>query len=244
MNPIRIEILKNTGDNQYNDVIYLKTITSNVLSKSNITLEEELFNIKSIMNNSSILSTTNYIVTVDNVIELTINNPNYVKLDSELEVYYNGLLLIENYHYSILGTDKIKLLDFTASVNDEFVFKVYNKNKPNIDLSYKSLPQESQEAIEQLTKSINNYVYTVNDFKKTLVTQLNNIKVSVSIEDSFDTIAEKIDENLNKKNSFPTDLGVLIGKPYYQYDVFFSLGSLYGEKNTVSYHDNDLGNLF
>lgn len=238
-----IEIRLRTGNNQYNDLALITTSIDNIINNYGSTLNDDLLIIKEIIENAKTVSSTSYIVSSNNVSQIAINNPNYIYLESELEVFYNGLLLINNYHYSILD-NKVNLLDFTASKNDEFVFKVYNNFKLNLDLSFLNLPNTEKEALNKLNESFNLYVTYVNKFKEKLKIALNNLDIVVYADDSLDTYADLITKNLKDKYVLPFDLGSIIGDSYFSpHNLSFDFGHLEGVENSFPYFGRDLGGI-
>lgn len=238
-----IEIRLRTGNNQYNDLALITTSIDNIINNYGSTLNDDLLIIKEIIENAKTVSSTSYIENTDNISQIDINNPNYVYLESELEVFYNGLLLIKDYHYSIVD-NKINLLDFTASKNDEFVFKVYNNFKLDLDLSFLDLPNTEKEALNKLNESFNLYVTYVNKFKEKLKIALNNLDIVVHSDDSLDTYANLITKNLKDKYVLPFDLGSLIGNNYFApHNISFDFGHLEGVENSFHYFKKDLGSI-
>lgn len=241
----RVEILKNTGNNQYEKALYPLSVTSNVLSENGLNLEDELNILKTMLDNSSITSSKSYINKEDNVSEIEVKNPNYTYLDSVLEIYYNGLILIEGYHYELKSDGKVRFIDFKLGVNDELIFKVYNNLRPNLNFKYTNLPTNQQEAMDDIIKSLNDYINLINGFKEEVVSSLNNAGIDATINDSYKELATTIRANLNKTiNVLPTVFGDLFSNPYFKIDISFNLGGLFGVKSNTVYFNNNLGNLF
>lgn len=238
-----IEVRFRTGDKQYNDLALFVTSMDNVKNfNTNTTLTEEMLIIKEIVENAKTVSASNYTVQEDGLTQITVNNPNYINLESELEVYCNGILLLEEHEYSVLG-NKINLINFPVYTDDTFTFKVYNNFKLDIDMSFLELPSEQQAAISELNNTFNSYVSLINEFKSEIKTYLSAIDIEVSFDDSLDTYAQAIKENLKEKFVMPKDFGSLIGFSYFKHNISFSLGGLEGVKSDIIYIGNDLGSI-
>lgn len=238
-----IEVRIRTGDKQYNDLALFVTSMSNVRDfNTNTTLAEEMLIIKEIVENAKTVTATNYTVTENGLTELTINNPNYINLESELEVFCNGKLLLKEHEYNIVG-NKISLINFPIYNDDKFTFKVYNNFKLDVDMSFLELPSEEQAAISELNNAFNNYVSLINEFKSKIKTYLSAIDVEVSIDDSLEAYANIIRENLKTKFVMPKDFGSLIGFPYFKHNISFSMGGLEGVRSDIIYIGYDLGSI-
>lgn len=238
-----IEVRIRTGDKQYNDLALFVTSMSNIRDfKTNTTLAEEMLIIKEIVENAKTVTATNYTVIEDGLTELTINNPNYINLESELEVFCNGMLLLNEHEYNIVG-NKISLINFPIHIDDKFTFKVYNNFKLDIDMSFLELPTEEQTSISELNNAFNNYVSLINEFKLKIKTYLSAIDIEVSVDDSLETYANLIHENLKTKFVIPKDFGSLIGFPHFKYNISFSMGGLEGVRSDIIYIGYDLGSI-
>lgn len=246
MNSKGLEILRRTGDNQYHERLNLLTSIDRVESDNGHTLRDELVLIKKVLESVALQSVTSYTVDSDLVERVTINNPNYVYATSDLDLFYNGGILIKDYHYRIVAPNIVEFIDFTLSMDDEIVFKVYNKNKINIDVSYNDYPQSKVEAINDLNTSINKYISYVNKFKVNIVEALNAMAVDVSINDSLEIIASKVIENLRQGYVIDNDLGYLFGDINHIYNISYDIGYLFGEELDVQYfiNGNDFGSIF
>lgn len=238
-----LEIRKNTGKEQYDELFCPRTSISNVLTGNDLSLEEELNNALNNIKNTITKSQTSYIVEQDNVSNIAINNPNYLFLDSEINIYYNGLLLVKNLHYELLSNRTINLLEFTANSQDEFIFIVFNKFKSNINLTYKTFPKDYKNALDSLLDSVNSYMNDVNIFKSTLVLYLKNLYVDIDMDDSFLQVSNAVYSKLTKREHVPENLGDLFAMSYHIHNISYNLGCLFGTQNNVQYYGNNLGIL-
>ena len=238
-----VEIRMRTGLNQYERVLYPKTTSDNVMTSSNIKLSEELNNIKNVINEGCIISTSEFVSdSVTNIV--TINNPNYIYKTSNIDVFHNGILIVNGVHYELIPNKEVKLIGYTSNVGDEFTFKIYNSLQCNIDTSYLTFPQDQAEAHSKLIDSITNYISDVNKFKDDIANTLYEVGIVIDVDKSFDEFVSKIKESIKNQILLPLDLGGIIGKPIHGNDIHFSLGVLFGIENDVEYFGNDLGILF
>lgn len=240
---------KTTGDN-YDEILYPVTKLSNVIYKESnisneyITAEEEIVSIYNILKDTKIQSLSTYICDTKDQTIIPIHNQNYTYLDSELEVYYNGLLLIKNHHYTLSSDNTIRLINFSLKVNDEIVYKVLNTNKVNLQIDYEKIDEAKGKELKDIVNSINEYINLVNTGKKLLSDEFKKGNIQVNWNDSFDEFALQLKKLIETKKTTPTDLGNLFSKPFYEVNVGFILGDLYGVENDKSIFADNLGLLF
>lgn len=245
-----IEIRYNNGSNNYDTILYPVTKMSQVIFKETdikdqyISAEEELVSLYNLLSNTKVISSSSYICNKKNESIIKINNLNYNYLDSELEVYYNGLLLINNYHYILYDEDSIKLLDFSLNLDDELIFKVFNINKVNIDIGYDDINDEKGKELKDIIDSMNEYINFTNKGKKLISDTLKKADVKLEWNDTYESYALAIEKVLSTHKKITTDFGMLFARPYYEYNISFDLGSLYGVEIEKSILPNDLGELF
>lgn len=239
-----IEIRQRTGVDNYDTILFPKTKLSCVYNDLGITSEEEIVNIKNILNHSKISSLSMYVCSENNQIVIPINNQNYNYLDSQIEVYYNGLLLVEGLHYVLEGNNSIRVLGFSLNINDEVVFRVLNSLKVNVDIDYENINEADRRTLNDIINSINNYINLINEGKKKISKEFKSGNIQVEWNDSFDKIASEIKKLINARKGIPNDLGGLFTKPYFGANIDINLGVLFGISSEMPGLANNLGELF
>lgn len=239
-----IEIRHKTGVDNYDTILFPKTKLSCVYNNLGVNLEEEIMNIKSILNHSKISSLSMYVCNEDNQVVIPINNENYNYLDSQLEVYYNGLLLVKGLHYILEGTNNIKVLGFSLNINDEIVFKVLNSLKVNVDIEYENIDESNRRTLKDVINSINNYINLVNDGKKKISDEFKSGNIQVEWNDSFEKMASELKKLIDARKGIPNDLGNLFTKPYFGANIDINFGVLFGISTEMPGLTSNFGGLF
>lgn len=242
------EIRNKKGTDDYSTILYPATKLNNVIFKKDgintIYAEEELISMYKMINQTKLISTSVYVCTENNQSIIPINNDNYNFLDSGIEVYYNGLLLINKMHYIIYNQSYIKLLDFSCSLNDEITFKILNSNKVLLEIDYENISDEKGNEIKDIIDSINSYINLVNSGKKMISDEFKSANIDVEWNDTFEKIAIEISKILGTRKNTPNDFGSLFAMPYYDVNISFIYGFLFGNKVDNNLLPNNLGTLF
>lgn len=242
------EIRTKKGMDDYNTVLFPATKLNNVIFKkdgSNIVYaEEELMSMYNILNHSRVSTTVIYVCQSSNTTIIPIASYDYNYLDSDLEVYYNGLLLVNNMHYVLHNQTNIRLLDFSCNVNDEIVFKILNPNKVKLDLQYENMEDEKGKEVKDIVDSINSYINLVNNGKKLISNEFKNANIDVEWNDTFEKMATELSNVLGKKSKIPSDFGGLFSLPFFETNIAFIHGNLFGIQVDNSLLPKDLGDIF
>lgn len=241
-----IEMREKSGIDNYDTILYPVTTTENVIYKQDISVDDEITTILKTLKDCKTVSTTHYEHTLpcENSTVLEIKSPDYHYLDSQLDIYYNGLYLIPDINYVLEDLNKIRFLDFELQDKDQVTFKVYNSIKINLDLDFKGMTESKAKHLHNLNNSINNYVNFVNRGKELIAKEFQNGNIDINWNNTFEEMAQQVKVLVDSKKSMPTDLGILFSNPYFGLMSTINLGRLFGNSLTSEDFTSDLGNLF